>query len=104
MSREARTEASSERLPEVEMEVPRVLEPIVGRVKFRVRANTVSGVLEAACRRFEALRHHLFTDSGDLRPHILVLLNEVNLDRRVLATTSVESGDEVLLHQAISGG
>lgn len=90
--------------PEVTLEVPRVLEPVVGDLLLRLRAPTVDEALEAACVKVVALRHHLMTPEGGLRPHILVLHNGRNLDRRVLAETRLTAGDEIVLHQAISGG
>ena len=48
--------------------------------------------------------HYLTLESGQLRPHVLYVLNGECLARADVKTTEVGEGDEILIHQAISGG
>ena len=76
----------------------------VGFDRLPVSGATLGEALEAAYRAHPRLRHHLAQDSGELRPHVLCLLNGENVPRDEIATTPLHDGDELLLHQAISGG
>ena len=90
--------------PEVRFALPTVLEAVVGRRRFPVRGRTVGEALEAAFERYPNLRHHLCLESGEMRPHVLCVLNGDCLDRSEVLETGLNSGDEILIHQAISGG
>ena len=52
----------------------------------------------------ERWRQHILQPSGELRPHVLCLLNDESLLRASFADQPVADGDEILIHQAISGG
>ena len=43
-------------------------------------------------------------ESGALRPHVLCILNGESLQRDEVARTRLTEGDEIWIHQAISGG
>lgn len=90
--------------PAVSLEIPVVLEPVAGRSHFDLRGGSIAEVLEAAFGVVPALRHHLTGESGKLRPHILCIVNGVNIAREDMAKTTLADGDEILIHQAISGG
>ncbi len=90
--------------PTVTLEIPIVLEPVVGSSTVRITAANITDALEAACVEHPALRHHLTTERGDLRPHVLCLHNGVHVRRDAYATTRLASGDTLTIHQAISGG
>ncbi len=94
----------SPRAPTVDLQLPLVLEPVLGRDRLRVRGHDIAEVLEAAFAQAPVLRHHLTVESGELRPHILCLLNGVNVSRDQIHNTTLSEGDEILIHQAISGG
>jgi sulfur carrier protein ThiS len=87
--------------PLIELRLPSVLE---GTDRVKVRARTLPEVLEAAFAQLPQLRRHLTLDDGGLRPHVLLLLNGESVLREEVATTRVSAGDEVRVHQAISGG
>lgn len=91
-------------LPTVTLELPIVLEPVAGKTRFVVEGRSVSAALDSAYAQVPVLRHHLTTDRGALRPHVLVLHNGVNLDRRKLSDEILRDGDELVIFQAISGG
>lgn len=90
--------------PRVSLELPSILRAVTGWRRLEVHGRTIGEALEAAFERTPALRHHLTLDSGELRPHILCILNNATLPRKALRSTPLEDGDEVLIHQAISGG
>ena len=90
--------------PTVYLQLPTVLEPVAGRTRLSVRGHTVAEALEAAFAEVPVLRHHLTLDSGQLRPHVLCLVNEVTVERGKIDGVELSEGDEVMIHQAISGG
>lgn len=91
--------------PAITLELPSILEPVAGRRRFEVRGRTVREALEVAFEASPALRHHMVdADTGELRPHILCVRNRVTLRRGQVMETSLADGDELMIHQAISGG
>ena len=90
--------------PEVELRLPSVLKVMVGRDRLRLRARDLPAAFEAAFAELPHLRDHLTLESGELRPHVLCILNGESVARDEFATTSLADGDEILIHQAISGG
>lgn len=77
---------------------------MVGRDRVRVRARRLSDALEAAYVALPGLRHHLVLASGELRPHILCVLNDEHVPREHIAETTLAEGDEIWIWQAITGG
>jgi len=90
--------------PLVEVRLPAVLKVMVGRDRLRVRARTLPEALEAAYAALPQLRYHLTLDSGDLRPHVLCIVNGESVPQDEVAATRLAEGDEIWIHQAISGG
>jgi len=90
--------------PAIEFVLPNVLKPVAGRTSFELRAGTVREALEAAFAVVPVLRHHLTLPGGELRPHILCLVNGESLLRDEAPGHALRDGDEVRIHQAISGG
>jgi sulfur carrier protein ThiS len=90
--------------PKVVFRLPSVLRVMVGTDRVAVEAETLPKALEAAFEALPLLRYHLSRDSGELRPHILCILNGEAVPREKVATTRLASGDEIAIHQAISGG
>ena len=90
--------------PLVELRFPAVLKVAVGRDHIRVRGRTLPEAFEAAYAELPQLRHHLTLDSGEVRPHVLFILNGESVLREEVAGTALAEGDEVWIHQAISGG
>ena len=60
--------------------------------------------LDAACDALPNLRRHILLANGELRPHVLCLVNGECLLRHGYAERRLTDGDEILIHQAISGG
>ncbi|MHC4940043.1 MAG: MoaD/ThiS family protein [Planctomycetota bacterium] len=90
--------------PRIEIRLPSVLKVMVGRDHVRVRGRTLPDALAAAFEELPQLRYHLTLDSGELRPHVLCIVNGESVLRDEVATTALADGDEVWIHQAISGG
>jgi len=91
--------------PTVTVVLPRMLGDLLGGSTFEVQASTVAEALEACYARVPSLRRHLCDDSGELRVHVLCVLNGVATRTwgRSLAIR-VKDGDEIRIAQAISGG
>jgi molybdopterin converting factor small subunit len=88
----------------ITLRLPTVLKTAVGADRIRVSGRTVGEALDAACDAYPNLRHHILQESGELRPHVLCLVNGENLLRDGFADRALADGDEILIHQAISGG
>ncbi|MBZ0267835.1 MoaD/ThiS family protein [bacterium] len=91
------------RTPVVSLELPSTLGPVAGWRRLEVTGRTIGEALEVAFEKTPVLRHHLI-DAGQLRPHILCILNDAVLPRGKQLAAPVNDGDEILIHQAISGG
>ena len=88
----------------VTLELPSVLRAVAGWRRIELRGRTIGDVLEGAFERTPILRHHMMLDSTTLRPHVLCVLNDSTIPRDQVHSTSLTDGDEILIHQAISGG
>lgn len=88
----------------VSLRLPSVLRVAVGVDHMRVEGRTVGEALDAACVEHTRLAHHILQPNGDLRPHVLCLLNGRSLPRDDFRDHALSDGDELLIHQAISGG
>ncbi len=86
------------------LRLPSVLKVAVGTDRIHVSGTTLLEALEKAFEAHPNLRYHLTQDTGELRPHVLCLVNGENVPRDELASTPLQEGDEILIHQAISGG
>jgi sulfur carrier protein ThiS len=90
--------------PRVQLRLPSVLKVMVGRDRLRLRAHDLPAAFEAAFAELPHLRDHLTLESGELRPHVLCILNGESVPRDEVAGTRLAEGDEIWIHQAISGG
>lgn len=88
----------------VRLRLPSVLRVAVGRDSIRVDGETVGEALDAACAELPRLRHHLLLADDELRPHVLLLLGDRTLPRDGFRDQPLRPGDELVVHQAISGG
>ena len=94
----------NEGAPRVELRLPAVLKVMVGRDRIEVRGRLIPEALEAAYAALPRLRHHLALESGELRPHVLCILNGESVPRDEVYRRELRDGDELWIHQAISGG
>lgn len=88
----------------VTLRLPSVLEAAVGAERIRVTGRTVGEAFDRACEALPNLRRHILLADGELRPHVLCIVNGECLDRAGFAARRLEEGDEIVIHQAISGG
>ncbi len=90
--------------PQVELRLPSVLKMVVGRDRIQATGRTVPEALRSAFEQVPGLEKLLVVASGELRPHILCVVNGTSLLQEEVATAALATGDEILIHQAISGG
>lgn len=90
--------------PNVVVVLPRMLADMFGEARLSVRGSTVAEALEAAYRRIPALRHQLCDEGGELRTHVLCLVNGTSTRDARYLRRPVRDGDEIRIVQAISGG
>lgn len=88
----------------VTVRLPSVLKVAVGADRIDVAGRTVGEALDAACDALPNLRQHILLASGELRPHVLCLVNDAALHRDGYSGHALRDGDEIVIHQAISGG
>ncbi len=89
----------------VTIELPSLLETIVGVREFCVNASTVGDALTQAAVRYPALGLHLFDEAGDLRRHVVCYHNAYSTrwsDDGMLRPLA--PGDTLIILQAVSGG
>lgn len=94
----------TEQAPSVALRLPSVLKMAVGKDRVIVRGRTIPEALRAAFEQLPQLEHHLTLSSGEIRPHILCVVNGDSVLRDEVAGFVLTEGDEILIHQAISGG
>jgi sulfur-carrier protein len=75
-----------------------------GNVDLVVPATSVGAALDAVCRRHPGLRRHLRTETGALRQHVNVFLNEDDIRHLDGEATPVAPGDTVTVVPSIAGG
>lgn len=73
-----------------------------GERRLTAEGETVRSALEAAFVRHPMLRSQLVDETGSLRPHLHLFLNEE--DVRNALDTPVTSADQLLILRATSGG
>lgn len=89
----------------VTLEVPRILrESVDGRASLELDADRLDAAREEIGRQWPKLATHLFTDAGDLRPHVLLLHNDRLTRRNDAGGVPLADGDRLEIVQAVSGG
>jgi molybdopterin converting factor small subunit len=92
-------------MPRVTVELPSLLAPMAnGERTIAVDAETVAGALAALVAAHPALDVHLFSESRDLRPHVLCFHNDVNTRWLEGRDAPLRDGDVLSVIQAVSGG
>lgn len=75
-----------------------------GEGDVEVRAATVGGALDELVRRHPGLLRHLRTESGRLREHVNVYLNEDDVRTLDGEATGLAAGDTITVVPSIAGG
>jgi molybdopterin synthase sulfur carrier subunit len=85
--------------------LPAALRPLVGgRSELSVAAGSLRSVLDALGREAPELVARLLDESGRLRRHVNVFVNDEDVRFRELLDTPVREGDRVTIVPAIAGG
>ena len=69
-----------------------------------VQGNTIAEVLHGIEQQYPGLSDYLLEEDGSLRKHVNIFLKEEMIKDRDQLTDPVQSSDEVLIFQALSGG
>lgn len=89
----------------VTLEVPRLLRDCTaGESCVDLDAAGIDGAFEAIRRSWPLLATHVFTETGGLRPHVLILHNDRLLPRAPGQDLRLVAGDRLTIVQAVSGG
>ena len=89
----------------VTVELPRILLDCTdGRSPIEVDADRLETAFAAIRERWPVLAIHVFTEAGELRPHVLVLHNDRLVPRAPRPELPLAAGDRLTIVQAVSGG
>ncbi|HJR54398.1 MAG TPA: MoaD/ThiS family protein [Gemmatimonadota bacterium] len=89
----------------VTLEVPRMLRDCIdGRAAVDIETERLDTVAEAIRLRWPVLATHVFTEAGDLRPHVLLLHNDRMTRWMPRLDIRLVDGDRLAIVQAVSGG
>jgi sulfur carrier protein ThiS len=89
----------------VTLELPRILRDCTdGRSPIEIEADRLGTAFAAIRDRWPLLATHVFTEAGDLRPHVLVLHNDRLVPRTPRPEFLLAAGDRLTIVQAVSGG
>ena len=89
----------------VTVKLPSLLAMVVdGRFEIAVTGGTIREALDDLVRRQPELGVHLFDESGGFREHVLCFHNGTNTRWMDDLSGRVADGDELMIHQAVSGG
>lgn len=88
----------------VDIELPMLLKDVLGDSSFSVTASNLRGAFEQIVKNYPQLGVHLFSESGELRQHVLCFHNEKNTRWLDNLDVPVAAGDRLLFMQAVSGG
>ena len=79
-------------------------EEAAGAASIEVACSTVNDALDALCIAHPTLRRHIFDETGALRRHVNVFVNDAEARTREGLDTSVRTGDEIHVVPSIAGG
>jgi sulfur carrier protein ThiS len=89
----------------VTLELPRILRDCTdGRSPLEIEADCLETAFAAIRNRWPVLATHVFTEAGELRPHVLVLHNDRLVPRAPRPELPLAAGDRLTIVQAVSGG
>jgi sulfur carrier protein ThiS len=89
----------------VTLEVPRVLRDCTGgRPSVEIEADALDAARAAIRSRWPVLATHVYTEAGELRPHVLLLHNDRLVATGLAADVRLAAGDRLTIVQAVSGG
>lgn len=90
---------------ETKLLIPRILQVHAeGRAELLVRGGTVRALLDELQRAHPALHRCIRNETGQIRQHINLFINNDFLRDREGLDTELRAGDVVSVFQAVSGG
>lgn len=75
-----------------------------GRVNFELEASTLQEALDRLIASYPNLRVHLWTETGQIRKHVLLYYNDTNITWLEQLDIALQPGDKLTVFQAVSGG
>ncbi|MDD9267943.1 MoaD/ThiS family protein [Paenibacillus sp. GCM10023248] len=75
-----------------------------GRVNFELEARTLQEALDQLTASYPQLRVHLWSESGQVRKHVLLYYNDTNIAWLNDFDIQLQPGDKLTVFQAVSGG
>jgi adenylyltransferase/sulfurtransferase len=75
-----------------------------GKSEVRVQGATVGEALADLVAQFPALKKHLFTEDGQLRPFVNLYLGQEDVRHLQGAHTPLAEGDKLMIIPSIAGG
>lgn len=92
-------------MPTVSCSVPGLINDCTGgKSSFTLEADTLDQAIRVLTDTYPLLRHHLFTEAGDVREHVLFFYNEDNIAWLEQLDVPLRDGDRLTVLQAVSGG
>ena len=89
----------------VRVHLPLALRPEAGGASaLDVECGDVVDALRALFARHPTLRRHILDESGSLRPHVNVFVNDTDVRAGDGLVTAVGTGDEIHIVPSIAGG
>ncbi len=89
----------------IEASVPMLLSDCTkGKTRFPLEAETLGEALDRLISEYPLLRRHLYTEQGELRQHVLIFLNDDNIEWLERFDVPLKDGDKLRVLQAVSGG
>jgi adenylyltransferase/sulfurtransferase len=74
------------------------------QTQFEVSGSTALEAVQSAVEKFPALKFHVFDNDGNLRRHIYLFVNDVNVKELSGKETAVGEQDVVRILAAAAGG
>ena len=87
------------------LRIPTPLRPYTdGKSEVTVSGGKISEALNDLTTQFPAIKPHLFSEAGDLRPFVNLLVGESNIRDLQGVETPIKDGDKIMLIPSIAGG
>jgi molybdopterin converting factor small subunit len=90
---------------QIEVSVPSLLADCTGgRNYFMLEAGTLEEAMKRLFETYPLLRKHLYNEAGKLRQHVLIYYNDSNIEWLEHYRIPLQTGDKLMVLQAVSGG
>lgn len=87
------------------LRIPTPLRPYAeGQSEISVQGATVGEALDDLVSQFPALKKHLFSETGELRPFVNLFLGDEDVRHLQGAETPLKEGDRLMIIPSIAGG